>query len=758
MIGRGGSSSRDNSSNPGNNQTTSTKPPTQKKQSTLAGFFPSSTTRPSTSANPSSSTSTTSSQPSSSALPPKRLNPTNHGGKRAGAGRKKKLKITTDLAANEPDSAVAVFVPGSNSPGSVNPTSPSTHLEAARVSSMESLSMVSSGHTLEPTQPERVSPAPIATAPSLLNPSISAAYQTTPSVSSLPTTSYTKPDMCIENVAFGTRDESILLKDLNVTAITDHFGELLGKIGKSEDQETLQARLLSVLNSGVVDCPIYTKGIFLFSLPMYHLQLRLQTSLITPLIKLMDDVYIQMNAGSGSTSVSNIGTINRTGILSAPTIASTSNIWTHNKSNHSISTNCVYDDDDERDGEVAVAGAGPVHEYVKEICRKFRTKDENNRPLKKDPLVEQIERGQLWIEPINPVIQCRKDVLTGSKPSPTCFYYRSCFGWFPDLMFPGEPIICCPYKTCPKYRQSDYILKEIVSRRIYGMHSDFFLITRRGCHEKFRISRPDVIALMPREVQELFPIVLTHHSGVTTEVIQLMEFGCDNALGANGVYNLLKENYTRNHSTKRLNYFAGVTSLVQRQKSNMVGVRQYKIKATSEVPLFSSFNDAAGYDGVIPSVGFLRNMLCRHVELKQNWFDLEVQRRNGLVWSADHTFFYTNMLARTNGIKTFNCLFSLSNEYAEIRCQKLVSSTAMGHLNYNLEQLKKTMDAFKVEPPRAIYVDDCCQVAPFYTSHFPSLVRDSHNHELIKIPEQSIKVLSTRDKKLDRQLSVNFDK
>ncbi|KAJ3268121.1 hypothetical protein HDU76_011506, partial [Blyttiomyces sp. JEL0837] len=324
------------------------------------------------------------------------------------------------LATDEPDSAVAVFVPGSNSPDSVNTTSPSTHLEAARISSMESLSMVYSGHTLEPTQPQRVSPAPNATAPSPLNPSISAAYQTTPSVSSFPTTSNSKPDMCIENVAFGTRDESILLKDLNVTAITDHFGELLGKIGTSEDQETLQARLLSVLNSGVVDCPIYTKGIFLFSLPIVKTQ-ELDVSRSTlptqsadnafdqemEYQRLMDDVYVQMNAGSVLTSVSNISTVKRTGILSGPNIASTFNI-TQNMATQvfgeqfsngfnirplvndsdlepqqkqsldiefpdddgadddEVGDNCVDDDDDEHDGGVADADSGPVHEYVKE--------------------------------------------------------------------------------------------------------------------------------------------------------------------------------------------------------------------------------------------------------------------------------------------------------------------------------------------------------------------------------------------------------
>ncbi|KAJ3312450.1 hypothetical protein HDU76_002877, partial [Blyttiomyces sp. JEL0837] len=368
--------------------------------------------------------------------------------------------------------------------------------------------------------------------------------------------------------------------------------------------------------------------------------------------------------------------------------------------------------------------------------------------------------GTMWVAPMDPTIALKDSLAFGDSPHPRFFYFRNCFMWLPDMTF-GKSCVKCPY--C---KISNYNYKEFCSRKVYGLHFDYNLVTRRvkcnGCNQKFRLSQPDVITLMPRHVQDAFPCFLTKKAAVDLEVLKLLEFGCDNTLGPANLHQFIKEKYTLRHSISMSRYYHTIEHLHHSQKI-LRGVKEFSLldlaSLKSIVPTFSDFKKKSEYNGVYPSGSFLKVILCRYINKIRPWFDLEVQRRTGTLLSFDHTFKITNSLAKVNGIKTFNTLATAKNEYGEIRFQKFTQSTSMREVRYNLELLKQSLFHFGRRELVCVYVDNCCQVRNLWERIFPSLRRDKFGVPLLDIPKDvNCRLLSTKSHDgLERQISVSLD-
>jgi hypothetical protein len=77
-------------------------------------------------------------------------------------------------------------------------------------------------------------------------------------------------------------------------------------------------------------------------------------------------------------------------------------------------------------------------------------------------------------------------------------------------------------------------------------------------------------------------------------------------------------------------------------------------------------------------------MFVNDVARRRDYFDIEIMRRDGSIYSIDHSFkvicatLGTNLyklskhISQINGQKIFEGLFTCKNEYAEIRMQHLV--------------------------------------------------------------------------------------
>lgn len=78
-------------------------------------------------------------------------------------------------------------------------------------------------------------------------------------------------------------------------------------------------------------------------------------------------------------------------------------------------------------------------------------------------------------------------------------------------------------------------------------------------------------------------------------------------------------------------------------------------------------------------------------------------------------------IARVNGVKSFEALFTMTNEYEEIVAQTFVASTNHDQLQQTIDDFYKTKNTFKHEPIQCLYIDNCCQDRAFYQKHRPDL-------------------------------------
>lgn len=78
-------------------------------------------------------------------------------------------------------------------------------------------------------------------------------------------------------------------------------------------------------------------------------------------------------------------------------------------------------------------------------------------------------------------------------------------------------------------------------------------------------------------------------------------------------------------------------------------------------------------------------------------------------------------MAQANGCRLFEGLYTVLNEYGEIRLQIYVQSTSNEQLREPLQQMAKTIEILGFQPPKVFFVDNCCQSRSFLHEVLPSL-------------------------------------
>ena len=121
---------------------------------------------------------------------------------------------------------------------------------------------------------------------------------------------------------------------------------------------------------------------------------------------------------------------------------------------------------------------------------------------------------------------------------------------------------------------------------------------------------------------------------------------------------------------------------------------------------------------------YIKSIVIREGERKANYFDLEIHRRNGFIYSIDHTFSAVKHQSKINGVRAFEAWCTLMNEYNEIRGHYMVPSAGHEHIKHPLDKAYETMVSFGILP-QIVYTDKCCSDREFLGMVFPSLVSNS---------------------------------
>ncbi|KAI3630079.1 hypothetical protein MIR68_011514 [Amoeboaphelidium protococcarum] len=315
----------------------------------------------------------------------------------------------------------------------------------------------------------------------------------------------------------------------------------------------------------------------------------------------------------------------------------------------------------------------------------------------------------------------------GLQVKPNDFYYPRVFVFVPDVMFPHLKIPC-PNPSCqsgsvvPK-GFPDYL------RRIVDLEDCYYIATCRyqckDCNTHFVPTSADVLRQFPLEVQFAFPCLLSKRSGIDLKIVKMLNIFIDQSMGPQAVADYLKELHSLKHQELEAQYYSALNTLKAVYASQ---TRLFASKIDSSAVQFSKFADPNGYSGFTSSGNYLLSVFLKDYQRKKSYYDLEVQRRGGKVFSVDHSFKWTKHLMQVNGQQLFQGLHSVMNEYEEILQQSLVQSVSNDYLRDQMENMQETYNNLGHQPPELVYTDNFCNDRAFYESVFPSL---RHSTQLI---------------------------
>ncbi|KAJ3069207.1 hypothetical protein HDU98_007736 [Podochytrium sp. JEL0797] len=174
----------------------------------------------------------------------------------------------------------------------------------------------------------------------------------------------------------------------------------------------------------------------------------------------------------------------------------------------------------------------------------------------------------------------------------------------------------------------------------------------------------------------MFPILLTHRSGVTFDLVRHLRSSMAQGQGPTKVHHIIKENYTLAHTEKCLEYLDVVETIARKQ----VGEEE-----NSKLP-----------------------------DQLQPYYDAEVHRRAGHTSSGDHSFKFIKHLGKFEGERIAEGVYTDFNEYSEITLQQVTQTSTMEEIRESFVQDVRTRELLGMPDVKLRTSDRCCQDSSVY--------------------------------------------
>ncbi|KAF9065307.1 hypothetical protein BDP27DRAFT_1424992 [Rhodocollybia butyracea] len=309
------------------------------------------------------------------------------------------------------------------------------------------------------------------------------------------------------------------------------------------------------------------------------------------------------------------------------------------------------------------------------------------------------KEGQFFVHPPHPVFALHQAAHTSFSPDPLCLC--PIFVWLPQYL-PGRPDL---YKCeCGSYLTLNGYNDDPIARRIRtSTGQDYYLFTNRficdsrrknnpGCGTSYQGSDLHVLAQLPRWIQQAFPAFLTSRSAVDKLVIDLMKPCFAGRFGPEPFSKMLLELQALQHSRRELTYLAAA--------------RHYGLFGRAQVPEFPKFGDPMKYAGSVPSVRYIKSIWTDYHSGIKIYEDRVQASLSGFKLAGDHTFRIMKAMARLKSEPIFGALFSLVNEWEEIRAQAMTLTKGFSILPEMFKQVSIGLKEHGQQPTALYYCDN----------------------------------------------------
>src|SRR5882762_8366201 len=199
----------------------------------------------------------------------------------------------------------------------------------------------------------------------------------------------------------------------------------------------------------------------------------------------------------------------------------------------------------------------------------------------------------------------------------------------------------------------------------------------------------------------------------------LIRAGIAHRMSSSAWSSVLRELHVREHDLQELNYLHALSVAKKRERSfGVEGLHAYEP--------FSDFHDKNGYAGFYPSRWYINTVYMDYMEHIRPFLDQCVSALTGHVIKWDHSFKLPKYLMKLCGEVTFASLFTLLNEFEQIRFQAFVPTKSLSHVRGALEEMVKSLDKHGLTQPILGFTDNVASDAATFTQCIPALAKNVH--------------------------------
>ncbi|KAI8997362.1 hypothetical protein BDB01DRAFT_33343 [Pilobolus umbonatus] len=246
--------------------------------------------------------------------------------------------------------------------------------------------------------------------------------------------------------------------------------------------------------------------------------------------------------------------------------------------------------------------------------------------------------------------------------------------------------------------------------------------------ETFQGTEEKVIRQLYPNAQRLFPAVLSHRSGFSKRLLESIRRDIQFSNGPDRILKKLAEKHHKRFSELQLTYLINVT-----EHRNRRTLFEPVITVFEE---FSTFNDPMKYAGKMPSAPYITFMYTQYMKNLTPLMDQQITRLSGTILKGDHSHKFNKKMYKINGVPSFTGLYTVTNEYDEIRMMILTPTKALDFLKGPFKSMLTSLRANNYDEPVVYYTDNVDADRNFLESVFPSLANDVARLELT--PDQTV--------------------
>jgi hypothetical protein len=332
--------------------------------------------------------------------------------------------------------------------------------------------------------------------------------------------------------------------------------------------------------------------------------------------------------------------------------------------------------------------------------------------------------GHFWIRPQDPYFAMCKAEKSPDGLNPERLYHPSVFLWLPQLL--SDNSLTCPNAQCAKYQKGILSVKgwndKPVAHRVIDLDGSYFIMTQRmecpkkknGCGKSWNLYDVTIMEQLEPGLAAAFPAFLTHRSAIDKTVMTLIRAGMAHRLSSSAWSDIMRELGVRAYDLKYLDYMHAINQVTKKHQAlNLAEQPAY--------PTYSAFNDTFGYAGSYPSRWYLNTVYQDYMEHIRPILDQCISALTGYIIKWDQSFKLPKYLMKLNGVEIFVALFTLLNEYEQIRLQAFVPTKSLAHIRDSLEAFVKALEAHGLAQPIMGYTDNVASDAAFFVDCISNL-------------------------------------